>query len=261
MFRTAILAALVAAPVQAQEFWKPVAFWPVESTITTATWWVPPCDCGNCGDDNAQKKAYSVAYDKALKENKALVLFVGCPPMKLPNAVCVRYDKAELPINVKAPAILIGRNCGKALARTATLPGTASEKEVQAAAAAPYVCPTCPLPVKTSQAEFSSWPAMLAAAMVGATQEPCLGPECSPALQGRVPPMQVGTNTFGGGMMFYATSASPASDVYFTRRIRGPVRRLISAIRAARMARFAVVSALTPRMQFAAAPSQPIIKE
>lgn len=248
----ALLAVAAYAPqlrAQATAWWTPTVEF---SPAMPVAWW-PVCDCGNCGDDAAQKKAYGEAYDRALRENKALVLFVGCPQRTVSGAVVVRWDKAQVPKGLSTPAVIVGRPCtADKLNQTATLPGSCTDSQISEAL---KVQPNCPAsqpvsPFRVSEAEFNGLPAMLAAAAIGAMsteQEPCFGPECfapGPVAWRGTVPMQVGTSTFGGSGW---TSGQPvAANVYYGRRFR-PFQRLANAIRAARAARLARRTPVAPQ--------------
>lgn len=230
-----IAALLAAAPVNAQvAWWTPVS---VSPEISKAVWWVPPCECGNCGNDAGQKAEYTKAYDKAIKEGKPLVLFVGQPLRKIDDAICVRFDGADLPLGTKSPAVVIGRGCnGLTMNRTALLPGEPTDRAIMESLRQQPVCPTCPnSPQRTpfrigaAEPELNGVAGLLAAAMIGVVEGV---DDAKKTTQTAVVPASFAAP-------FVGSSFSGGDAVYFEARRRfAPVRRLLSlpfrAIRSAR---------------------------
>jgi hypothetical protein len=220
MLRSVTLAAALyaAAPVNAQTAW-----WTPAVPATAVVWWVPPCDCGNCGDPAAQRAEYAQAYDKALAENKPLVLFVGQKLRRFDGAMCVRYDGADLPVGLKSPCVIVGRGCGPTMSRTALLVGEPTDREIMDALRQQPVCPTCPQqqnPFRLGKAEpeLSGLAGLLAASMVGS-----LDGQGVTNAQPQAPPVATVSAPFAG-------SFTRGSEPVFVeaRRLRAPLRRLFS---------------------------------
>ena len=89
----------------------------------------------------SQREVYLGLRDRAVKEGKALVVFVQCERTEIPGAFTCRHDR--LP-DSPTPRIVVGVPDGQELNRVADLPAKATAGQIQAAMAPRKAAPSAP---------------------------------------------------------------------------------------------------------------------